>query len=142
MDPGALLPNPPPSYQESIIDDSEHKQQPPATTRGVSAPELYHAPPIPAQLPRALTAPIHDAATLQRRETSAVRNPPRARELDRIDELDETDPFGSAIHHKGPYEAINAILGGGANGGMKANEPYGSTLGIHKPSRSKKVRVL
>ncbi|KAI6136477.1 hypothetical protein F5141DRAFT_1208826 [Pisolithus sp. B1] len=27
-------------------------------------------------------------------------------QLDRIDELDETDPFGIGFHHSGPYEAI------------------------------------
>jgi hypothetical protein len=31
-------------------------------------------------------------------------------ELDRIDELDETNPFGPAIHHGGPYEAISRIV--------------------------------
>jgi len=29
-----------------------------------------------------------------------------ARELDMIDELDETNPSGVALHHGGPYEAI------------------------------------
>jgi hypothetical protein len=33
----------------------------------------------------------------------------RVRELDRIDELDESDPLGLPWHHKGPYEAINNI---------------------------------
>ncbi|KAF9229082.1 hypothetical protein BS17DRAFT_770994 [Gyrodon lividus] len=30
--------------------------------------------------------------------------------LDRIDELDETDPFGGGYHHDGPYEAIGSSL--------------------------------
>jgi hypothetical protein len=30
--------------------------------------------------------------------------------LDRIDELDETDPFGGSYHHGGPYEAIGTSL--------------------------------
>ncbi|KAI6008351.1 hypothetical protein F5J12DRAFT_768140 [Pisolithus orientalis] len=30
--------------------------------------------------------------------------------LDRIDELDETDPFGIGFHHSGPYEAIASNL--------------------------------
>lgn len=30
--------------------------------------------------------------------------------LDRIDELDETDPFGGSYHHDGPYEAIGGNL--------------------------------
>ncbi|KAI9444723.1 hypothetical protein H4582DRAFT_2052985 [Lactarius indigo] len=31
-------------------------------------------------------------------------------DLDSIDELDETNPYGINIHHKGPYEAVAAIL--------------------------------
>jgi len=29
---------------------------------------------------------------------------------DKIDELDKTNPFGQAIHHGGPYEAISRIV--------------------------------
>lgn len=29
-------------------------------------------------------------------------------DLDQIDELDETNPWGIPIHHDGPYEAANA----------------------------------
>jgi hypothetical protein len=32
-----------------------------------------------------------------------------ARELDMIDELDETNPSGVALHHGGPYEAIQKV---------------------------------
>lgn len=32
-----------------------------------------------------------------------------ARELDMIDELDETNPLGVALHHGGPYEAIQKM---------------------------------
>jgi hypothetical protein len=31
-------------------------------------------------------------------------------DLDSIDELDETNPYGINIHHRGPYEAVAAIL--------------------------------
>jgi len=31
-------------------------------------------------------------------------------DLDRIDELDETNPFGQAVHHGGPYEAVSRIV--------------------------------
>ena len=34
----------------------------------------------------------------------------RNRDLDRIDELDETSPWGVSLHHGGPYEAaVQAI---------------------------------
>jgi len=32
----------------------------------------------------------------------------RLQDLDQIDELDETNPWGIPIHHGGPYEAVNA----------------------------------
>jgi hypothetical protein len=36
----------------------------------------------------------------------------RQENLDRIDELDETNPWGIALHHGGPYEAaVQAIRG-------------------------------
>jgi hypothetical protein len=38
----------------------------------------------------------------------------RPRELDRIDELDETDPLGVPWHHGGPYEAIHRSMAHGA----------------------------
>jgi hypothetical protein len=31
-------------------------------------------------------------------------------DLDKIDELDESNPFGSALHHGGPYEAISKFV--------------------------------
>lgn len=31
-------------------------------------------------------------------------------DLDKIDELDESNPFGAAIHHGGPYEAISRFV--------------------------------
>jgi hypothetical protein len=42
-----------------------------------------------------------------RRRTSSRPTPP---DLDSIDELDETNPLGFNLHHKGPYEAIAAVL--------------------------------
>jgi hypothetical protein len=42
-----------------------------------------------------------------RRRTSSRPTPP---DLDSIDELDETNPLGFNLHHRGPYEAIAAVL--------------------------------
>ncbi|KAI9452551.1 hypothetical protein BJY52DRAFT_905847 [Lactarius psammicola] len=42
-----------------------------------------------------------------RARTSSRVNPA---DLDSIDELDETNPYGINVHHKGPYEAVAAIL--------------------------------
>lgn len=34
----------------------------------------------------------------------------RTSELDKIDELDETNPWGVALHHGGPYEAALKVI--------------------------------
>jgi hypothetical protein len=122
------------------------RQRPPRTTRGNSAPELHEAPQTVEPPPRPLTAPTYDADNrpipLQKQETTVGggsrhgHNPSRPRELDRIDELDETDPFGTGLHHKGPYEAINAILGGGNMNSSGEQKP-----GLPKPKRPKRVRT-
>jgi hypothetical protein len=39
-----------------------------------------------------------------------IRRFTSSRALDRIDEMDETDPFGAGWHHGGPYEAIGSNL--------------------------------
>lgn len=53
------------------------------------------------------------------RKTSIAAAP---KDLDRIDELDETDPLGYAWHHDGPYESgSNALKLGAFGGGAAAN---------------------
>ena len=87
--------------------------RPPIASRNDSAPEL-HAPPPPVDVPpRPSTVPIPappasaTAPPARRRRNSknpSIAAPPR--DLDKIDELDESDPLGFAWHHDGPYEAI------------------------------------
>jgi hypothetical protein len=150
MDPAGPIPlqvKPPPTYEESVVSEAEpeNHQRPPAAARGISAPELHRTPQMAAPPPRPLTAPTHDADNRptppQRRDTTSGgsrqgHNPQRPKELDRIDELDETDPFGSGLHHRGPYEAIKAILGDGVNHGASEQRPS-----LPKPTRSKRVRL-
>lgn len=138
--------NPPPPYEESTLNsDFQEDIYRPNVHRGATAPELHHTPAPPVQLTRAATTPIHEASPIQappiqRRETSR-QNPLRMRELDRIDELDETDPFGIAIHHRGPYEAIAQALGGGsANSGGNAGSAYDHGEQSQRKPRQKKVR--
>ena len=91
---------------------SEIVLRPPNSTRNASAPELHPPPPAVDVPPRPSTVPIPaDAAAVAppqpRRRNSknpSISTPPR--DLDRIDELDESDPLGFAWHHDGPYEAI------------------------------------
>jgi len=49
--------------------------------------------------------PIAPAASERAAEDRRLRQ-----DLDRIDELDETNPFGQAVHHGGPYEAVSRIV--------------------------------
>ena len=68
-------------------------------------------------------------------------------DLDSIDELDETNPYGINIHHKGPYEAVAAILNE-TNPidspllrikGLQQQVSAGSPL---RPSRNVQVRII
>ncbi|EGO00308.1 hypothetical protein SERLA73DRAFT_73027 [Serpula lacrymans var. lacrymans S7.3] len=105
--------SPPPAYEAEIslpLNDPPPMDRP-AVVRNVSAPavrqEMREDPP-----PRSATAPIHadgsNRAGIGRRG-HPVQHHPNWRALDRIDELDESDPFGG-WHHRGPYEAIGSNL--------------------------------
>src|ERR1700683_1810018 len=91
-----------------------------------------HTLPQPsAQAHSPVTAPTHNADNWPLRHehemTTAAAAGPRiqhVRELDWIDEQDETDSFGSEIHHHGPYE--DGILGDRKAGGSA----YGSAYGV------------
>ena len=48
-----------------------------------------------------------------------------ARELDMIDELDESNPSGVALHHGGPYEAIQKVT---ASRAQVQRTPYAVSL--------------
>lgn len=63
-------------------------------------PELHKADVQPVPLPRSASAP----------SDMPPPKPIQVRSLDRIDELDETNPFGSHLHHGGPYEAISRLI--------------------------------
>ena len=101
----------------------------------VSAPELYSSPttvdvpprpstvPVPAPPPEASSAPL--PSRRRNSKNPSISTPPR--DLDSIDELDESDPLGFAWHHGGPYEAIARATG-------PARHPDPGTS-AHKPSK-------
>lgn len=73
-------------------------------------------PPRPSTLgtstPATVPMPSNGQPAPKRRPTDIPPN--RQENLDRIDELDETNPWGVALHHGGPYEAaLQAIRGDG-----------------------------
>ncbi|KAJ7071210.1 hypothetical protein C8F01DRAFT_421415 [Mycena amicta] len=81
--------SPPPDYE------FEHR---PSPSRNDSAPELRH---------------IEPPGLGRRPQTAPPPNPSRRRQphdLDRIDELDESNPLGVALHHQGPFEAVASML--------------------------------
>lgn len=68
-------------------------------------------------------------------------------DLDNIDEMDKTNPYGINVHHKGPYEAVAAIL----NETNPIDSPLLRAKGIQqqvsanaprRPSRHVKVRTI
>lgn len=73
------------------------------------ARSFKHVPPIP---PKPLTVLKLVTTNIPRkaRMKALVRRLTTRHNLDPIDELDETDPFGSSYHHDGPYEAIGNNL--------------------------------
>ncbi|KAL0951454.1 hypothetical protein HGRIS_008143 [Hohenbuehelia grisea] len=77
----------------------------PKTTRNISAPELHDAE--RAELPPRPSTTLADQPAQSKSANGATQ---RRGQLDRIDELDETNPLGLHIHHGGPYEAINRLV--------------------------------
>ncbi|KAF5352782.1 hypothetical protein D9756_006041 [Leucocoprinus leucothites] len=87
-----------------------------------SAPEVYRSerPSIPQRVKTVGTSadtgrpPVVPAVAAAAAAGRAADERGLRPDLDRIDELDETNPFGLAVHHRGPYEAISRIVQKGA----------------------------
>ncbi|KAF4605026.1 hypothetical protein EYR40_003809 [Pleurotus pulmonarius] len=130
----ALKP-PSPTKAKSPVTEAE---QPPAAeaprpgqTRSTTMPELHKADVQPVPLPRSASAP----------SDMPPPKPIQVRSLDRIDELDETNPFGSHLHHGGPYEAISRLITSkqkhpDLNGGPNVPHMAGHRNGSHQVSAS------
>ncbi|KAJ7630751.1 hypothetical protein FB45DRAFT_545522 [Roridomyces roridus] len=88
--------SPPPEYD--LIAEPR-----PGPFRNDSAPELrrIEAPGLPHR--SATAPPIPESRPVMRRR-------PQPYDLDRIDELDESNPLGVAMHHEGPFQAIASAL--------------------------------
>lgn len=85
----------------------------PTPTRTATAPEQREKALKPATA-RSDSAPVHadgsNRPTGRHRMKNFIRRFTSSRALDRIDEMDETDPSGAGWHHGGPYEAIGSNL--------------------------------
>lgn len=127
-----------------------HEMQRPPMQGNVSAPELHVPPPrdvpdrpttvplaAPAPAPAPTTASVADGnvnvaappVVKTRSRKPSVATPPR--DLDSIDELDESDPLGLGWHNSGPYDAI-------AKAAKKAKE---DTSKEDSPPRGAKIFV-
>lgn len=116
-------PEPPPPSYETILNN-----RPPAS-RTHTAPDMQRPIERPSLPPRPITtaADSKPPPTASRRIVGGQTIP--TRKLDRIDELDESNPLGLPLHHGGPYEAIKEKVP------IKESEPYnvGSQYQVRVP---------
>lgn len=102
----------PPPYSKSLPTHSTSSssllsamERPPISYTTSSQPRMRSQPKVTPT--RAGTASDFPRIfTNKGRIKNLVRRLTKRCQLDRIDELDETDPFGIGFHHSGPYEAI------------------------------------
>ncbi|KAF8506618.1 hypothetical protein F5888DRAFT_1643866 [Russula emetica] len=107
--------------------NGKHKRRSPHSARPAKDHAASHAeaaggtiiPSTPLRLADGASRPLMSSMTIpsppdvsehpkdSRVRTSSRPTPP---DLDTIDELDKTNPLGVNLHHKGPYEAVAAIL--------------------------------
>jgi len=109
--------DPQPNVSLPRNDVTRQAPRPAARLRRASAPILPQNPESPAFPPHVATtgtdtprstAPSSTVTTVSNRLVEGLSG--RNRDLDRIDELDETSPWGISLHHGGPYEAaVQAI---------------------------------
>lgn len=62
---------------------------------------------------------VPSTADINQYTASNTRSQPKRLDLDRVDQLDESNLFGTLLHHDGPYEAIRTVVG------SKARMPLG-----------------
>jgi len=94
-------PAPEPQKLEQHDETPHYPDTRPPLISNMSAPEMHRPDDTPTLPPRPATTPADIRPAQQGRGIRA---------LDRIDELDETNPLGSPLHHGGPYEAIRKLL--------------------------------
>lgn len=83
------------------------------------APPQFSAPPPPQSTPpqSSLAPSIHSLAASSQHSQPAHPSVTPPKNMDKIDELDESDPYGMSWHHSSPYEAIGSALGTGSRTG-------------------------
>lgn len=79
----------------------------PAPARNVTAPNVDVSSSRPKLPRRPATSPTDIKSPPQASRRTAGGLAMRGSKLDRIDELDESNPIGQPLHHGGPYEAVH-----------------------------------
>lgn len=156
-DSPATSPSPPVTKPQRPTKPKRKFRMPFLTRRKTTQPVPKTGDPAPAHPPHDVTQPPRPAVALRRavsERTIFTPNPattgtdtPRStassstrnRDLDRIDELDESSPLGISLHHGGPYEAaVQAIRRsdrrmplGMLNGTGRANEYHRQAMLAH-----------
>ncbi|TDL28213.1 hypothetical protein BD410DRAFT_351410 [Rickenella mellea] len=108
--PNAPFPSPPlptPPYPPAAFVDQQHTFKPAVAT---AEPQITQRLGPPPMQPRAISDPLPATTVVERPQLERKGNssPPLRRppDLDKIDELDETDPLGVPWHHGGRYEVL------------------------------------
>jgi len=131
MDPAPAHPPPQPT------DDVTQPPRPAAALRRAISVAFTPQPATSGTNTPRSTAPSSTTSAVSKRLVGGVSA--RNHDLDKIDELDETSPWGISLHHGGPYEAaIQAIKRsdhrmplGILNGGGRANEYHKRAMLAH-----------
>ncbi|CAA7268003.1 unnamed protein product [Cyclocybe aegerita] len=90
----------------SLVPDLPNDVTRPPAPRQISEPIK---PPTQGRPPMAVSTAASAAGSSASKRHAGGANS-RLQDLDKIDELDETNPWGISLHHKGPYEAaVQAI---------------------------------
>ncbi|EPQ60484.1 hypothetical protein GLOTRDRAFT_118726 [Gloeophyllum trabeum ATCC 11539] len=134
-------------YEPISFDLTRLSSREPSGSRNASAPELQRPVDRPAYVASSSEPDMRDATRARsdeaqgpsRRASPKRKVHPRA--LDRIDELDVTNPLGVTLHHGGPYEAINRRLASASHGsphprrdvGKEREDPGGSGFEMRGP---------
>jgi hypothetical protein len=92
---------------------SQLSEKPSALQRHKTVPQ--HRPiPVEAEqveAPSSSYRAVPSTAAINQYTASNTRSQQKRADLDRVDQLDESNLFGTLLHHDGPYEAIRTVVG-------------------------------
>jgi hypothetical protein len=90
---------------------------------------------VEPSLSRYPAASIYSTDTGHHSQAAPPRGSPAKADLDKVDELDETDPSGFAWHTSGPYDAIGSVVGS-----QRGSQIMGSQVSAASPAAMRNPR--